>query len=300
MSIYFKYINYPTFIILVILSTSYYSFGQFRYGNKVAVKISSIVYQKNSDRFKYIYKIIVKKNSLQSLVGFTVELGLKNPKDKNKFFINSQINKNWGGSIDFPSLKPPSFKGAEITWIPLDTLTSLPDQFNVPNSAIFPADSIILILEATSLPSINRYWATGWHTPITEQEYDSLKKIGYQSSEIILPWYLDASTGFIIAPDLPPIKFNINEFINILIHYVDQSTMLSWILDQSASSKYLDYFKNTRSYMKQNNNPVAINVLDSVLTDIEADSGITLTSEAYDLIRYNTEYLKKYLEENPE
>ncbi|MEJ2048780.1 MAG: hypothetical protein P8Y60_02860, partial [Calditrichota bacterium] len=175
MSIYFKYINYPTFIILVILSTSYYSFGQFRYGNKVAVKISSIVYQKNSDRFKYIYKIIVKKNSLQSLVGFTVELGLKNPKDKNKFFINSQINKNWGGSIDFPSLKPPSFKGAEITWIPLDTLTSLPDQFNVPNSAIFPADSIILILEATSLPSINRYWATGWHTPITEQEYDSLK-----------------------------------------------------------------------------------------------------------------------------
>ncbi|MEJ2050045.1 MAG: hypothetical protein P8Y60_09460, partial [Calditrichota bacterium] len=82
--------------------------------------------------------------------------------------------------------------------------------------------------------------------------------------------------------------------------YVDQSTMLSWILDQSASSKYLDYFKNTRSYMKQNNNPVAINDLDSVLTDIEADSGITLTSEAYDLIRYNTEYLKKYLEENPE
>jgi hypothetical protein len=41
-----------------------------------------------------------------------------------------------------------------------------------------------------------------------------------------------------------------------------------------------------------------IEVFSMAKSDVEADSGVTLTSEAYALIKYNTEYLKKYLEKS--
>jgi hypothetical protein len=76
------------------------------------------------------------------------------------------------------------------------------------------------------------------------------------------------------------------------------SDSLKWITDYTATTKYTGYFENTKSHIQQNNNSAAINVLDSVLTDVEADSGVTLTSEAYALIKYNTEYLKNQLSQS--
>ena len=101
-----------------------------------------------------------------------------------------------------------------------------------------------------------------------------------------------------IGPVDPPDPFSAAGFTDSLIHYCVMSDSLKWITDYTATTKYTGYFENTKSHIQQNNNSAAINVLDSVLTDVEADSGVTLTSEAYALIKYNTEYLKNQLSQS--
>ena len=98
-----------------------------------------------------------------------------------------------------------------------------------------------------------------------------------------------------IGPKDPPIPFEASSFLDTLINYCTQSFALNWISDSLISAKYTTYFQNAKSHVQQNNNTAAIAVLDSVLTDVEADSGVTLSSEAYALIKYNTEYLKEQL-----
>jgi hypothetical protein len=101
--------------------------------------------------------------------------------------------------------------------------------------------------------------------------------------------------GFTISPADPPDPFSATAFSDSLIQYCVMSDSLTWITDSIATEKYKGYFENAKSHIQQNNNSAAINVLDSVLTDVDVDSGVTLTSEAYALIKYNTEYLKDRL-----
>ncbi len=80
--------------------------------------------------------------------------------------------------------------------------------------------------------------------------------------------------------------------INMIIDDVNESYQKGWITNQSTMDKYVNYFENTKTYLEQNNNSAAISTLNSVLQDLEQDNGTTLTSEAYALLKYNTESLK--------
>ena len=136
--------------------------------------------------------------------------------------------------------------------------------------------SLMIVVEDSTLPAISNIYVKGWNGAI------------YRSSYILE----DSFIGFSIGPVNPPSHFNQVSFTDSLIHYCVMSDSLKWITDYTATTKYTGYFENTKSHIQQNNNSAAINVLDSVLTDVDADSGVTLTSEAYALIKYNTEYLK--------
>ena len=85
---------------------------------------------------------------------------------------------------------------------------------------------------------------------------------------------------------LPPIQI-----LDTLISYTTQSDTLGWIKDQSTASKYLGFFGTARASLAQNNVTSARVTLQQVLHDVDMDSSSTLTSEAYALLRYNTEYL---------
>jgi hypothetical protein len=132
-------------------------------------------------------------------------------------------------------------------------------------------------------------WPYGWPDHKMEEKIYLLDRFpnNYVRSKTLVP-------VSILKP------FKTEAFADTILQYISDSHILNWIRNESASDKYLHNLQNVKLYLQQNNNPAAINILDSVLTDVEADSGITLTSEAYALIKYNTEYLKKYLEENPE
>ena len=65
----------------------------------------------------------------------------------------------------------------------------------------------------------------------------------------------------------------------------------------SPADKYSNHFTTAKTQLQQNNIPAVKNTLNQVLHDVDQDSTANLTSEAYALLRYNTEYLLNNLPE---
>ena len=80
-------------------------------------------------------------------------------------------------------------------------------------------------------------------------------------------------------------------FLDTLITYTDSSYSLGWIKNEQTKDKYNTYFANAKNYLNQNNNNAAKTELQKVLTECNADSSSVLTSEAYALLYFNTDYL---------
>ncbi|MEJ2048779.1 MAG: hypothetical protein P8Y60_02855 [Calditrichota bacterium] len=133
----------------------------------------------------------------------------------------------------------------------------------------------------TALPAIKKFYVRGFNRGAGKPEYQDK--------------FINSKIGYTIGPKAFPDKPNSLNFLDTLNFYNEMSDSLNWISNYTATAKYTGYFEKVRSSIQQNNNPAAIDILDSVLTHIEADSGATLTSEAYALIKYNTIYLKKFL-----
>ncbi|HEX9829492.1 MAG TPA: hypothetical protein VGB10_04705 [Bacteroidota bacterium] len=89
--------------------------------------------------------------------------------------------------------------------------------------------------------------------------------------------------------------FNSTSFLDTLLSYTTQSRSLEWITTQATADKYTSYFTSAKSNIQQNNINAARATLQQVLSDVNVDSSSTLTSEAYALLRFNTEYLLSQL-----
>ena len=84
-------------------------------------------------------------------------------------------------------------------------------------------------------------------------------------------------------------------FLDTLQNYTSRSLELGWIKEETAADKYTEYFTSAKTELEQNIISAVHNTLNNVLRDVETDSGSVLTSEAYALLRYNTEYLLEKL-----
>jgi len=117
-------------------------------------------------------------------------------------------------------------------------------------------------------------------------------------------WYADVvQNSFVIttvgAVDVPS-PFVADRFLDTLTIYATQSLTLGWITSQTVADKYLSYFSTAKTQLQQNNTAGARTTLQSVLRNVDVDSSSTLTSEAYALLRYNTEYLLDQLPAQPQ
>ena len=97
--------------------------------------------------------------------------------------------------------------------------------------------------------------------------------------------------GKTICGKYPSEPFVPQEFLDTLKSYNNQSFNLGWIQTQENRDKYNNYFNNAKNYLEQNNNNAAKSELQLVLNQCNADSSTVLTSEAYALLYFNTEYL---------
>jgi hypothetical protein len=84
-------------------------------------------------------------------------------------------------------------------------------------------------------------------------------------------------------------------FLDTLSGYTTQSRSLGWIKADTTATKYLGYFASAKTKLVQRDSASARIVLLQVLADVNVDSTSLLTSEAYALLRFNTEYLLEHL-----
>jgi hypothetical protein len=94
-----------------------------------------------------------------------------------------------------------------------------------------------------------------------------------------------------IVPDELPDPFIPLNFLDTLLNYNQRSFELNWVANQATTDKYESLFTSAKTQLQQNNNNTARATLQTVLQEVDIDSTDNLTSEAYALLRYNTEYL---------
>jgi hypothetical protein len=94
-----------------------------------------------------------------------------------------------------------------------------------------------------------------------------------------------------IGPKDPPYPLIISSFLDTLLNYVNQSYMLEWITEETIKNKYTNFFTTAKDQIIQGDSSVTRSTLENVLREVDIDSTNYLTSEAYALLRYNTEYL---------
>jgi hypothetical protein len=108
-------------------------------------------------------------------------------------------------------------------------------------------------------------------------------------------WYADVVGNSYVTTTVgavdPPFPFIPTDLLDTLTIYTAQSRSLGWITTQTVADKYLNYLSTAKTQLQQNNTAAARTTLQSVLRDVDVDSSSMLTSEAYALLRYNTEYL---------
>jgi hypothetical protein len=137
-------------------------------------------------------------------------------------------------------------------------------------------------MTSKGLPAINSYYVQSEHG-LVEYDYD----LNDLRDDIIN----NSTSGLTISPQAPPSPFIPLTFLDTLTGYTNQSRTLGWIKDSLTAVKYLGYFSTAKTELQQNDTATAKSTLRQVLSDVDVDSTSHLTSEAYALLRFNTEYL---------
>ena len=138
--------------------------------------------------------------------------------------------------------------------------------------------------QSTGLPSIKDFYVEGFiELPVLETEPDTI--VGGSLIE-------NSKSGKTIGPKPAPDPFVAVVFLDTLIAYTNQSLVLDWIANQLTADKYTNLFSTARSQLEGNDTTGARTTLTAVLTNVTGDSAAALLiSEAYALLRFNTEYL---------
>lgn len=118
---------------------------------------------------------------------------------------------------------------------------------------------------------------------------------------------LDSLSGFprnyILRKTIIPIQLlsgiSNEELLDTLIYFNNCSPIYNWILTSQTKDKYASYLTNAKSSLQQNNFSAARSFLQNILRDVDIDSVSAITSEAYALLKYNTEYLLSKLPQPP-
>jgi hypothetical protein len=133
------------------------------------------------------------------------------------------------------------------------------------------------------IPSILRFYARGQSVAPTPQ--------GEPDSVVGNDVFQNSYKGKTVAPKDPPTPFTALSFLDTIKSYINQSRTLGWITSQITADKYARLIDSARSKLQSNEIALTRAKLDTVLMNVYTDSSAHLTSEAYALLRFNTEYL---------
>lgn len=98
-----------------------------------------------------------------------------------------------------------------------------------------------------------------------------------------------------IAPHRSKTPIACPVMIDSILSYIEQSKSLGWITSSAGRDDYRQRYLTAKTHWNEYDIAALRVLLDQTLAEIESDSGSVLTSEAYALLRYNTEYLLSQL-----
>jgi len=246
--------------------------------NKALVDMNVSVSYYSANDFYYFYTISNRESSEQACDNF--RLVIVDSLITNKFTkITAPVNKKW--FID----------GRNKGFISGSAANQFVNFPIAPQDALFQGESMSISFTSPGLPAIMTYYAQSYALPLTTDENDSLHALGYTDKQIFPNWKDNSYHSQTIAPNTNLFKIPQSSFLDTLTSYTAQSSTFGWIKNQSTSNKYLSYFNSAKSSLQSNNIAGTRTTLQMVLTDVNVDSTNNLTSEAYALIYYNTQYL---------
>ncbi|HSR19104.1 MAG TPA: hypothetical protein VLM39_13505, partial [Ignavibacteriaceae bacterium] len=140
----------------------------------------------------------------------------------------------------------------------------------------------IYSFQSSGIPKISNIYIQGFNG-----------KRDFETADIIS----NSFTAYTLSPNNPMDTLVLIDIIDSLIGYNLKSLYLNWISTQSTADKYASLLTTAKDQLQQNNFGAVKKTLQMVLTEVDKDSTSNITSEAYALLRYNTEYLLEHLPE---
>jgi hypothetical protein len=224
--------------------------------------IFNVVVTRDGEKFTYSYKV---KNNQES-------------KQNIKWISVSETN-----NLVDTVIAPMDWRGGRFSNYSIVLYNAVEDSVQL----LAGSQSAGFIIRCYGLPIISKFYL--------QAPYEDLDLSSVTVHELMNRMYQNilnnSLTGFTISAGSPPSPFIPLNFLDTLTGYTNQSRTLGWIKDQATANKYLGYFASAKTSLQQNNIDSARIKLQLVLNDVNVDSTSHLTSEAYALLRYNTEYL---------
>lgn len=194
--------------------------------------------------------------------------------------------------IGVPTL--PSYNGIPSAWDAIVSRQGYVSWGSTFNETEIPPGGQLANLTITSygLPSIRSYLIKPKYNPppvdegqVTKESFDSLRTT---TSSL-------AQGGFTIGPMARPFPFDSLKFLDTLKSYTSRSLSLGWITSSTVATKYNTLFDTIKAQIQRGSGQAARIALDSVIANCNRDSSGAVTSEAYALLRFNSQYLKSHL-----
>jgi hypothetical protein len=247
----------------------------FEPGTKLSPRVTCITTRGSTGAgFLYSYALENGAESVQNLKWFVLEIGTDDVTDQSTAWRGTRMKAaNDSGVVTLRNWMWVGDQGLEPSW-----------------------RAHGFALASPGLPRIERAYFRG-RTPILEFPTEAPGgDLGRRIASLrsIPNDYVQRMT---VGPGSLPTVFRPLVLLDTLSAYVREAQMQGWIVGQLAVDKYLESFGTARTQLQVNDNGGARTTLQSVLHDVDQDSSTTLTSEAYALIRYNTEYLLAHIPE---
>jgi hypothetical protein len=214
--------------------------------------------EKVDDKFIYNYKLTNSSNSAQSINEFDVYGFDINYDLSNNYYYNVQSPMDWYGDD----------RRNSVTWA---------------GYPLRPGKSLTgFSYQAIGLPHIGYSYLRAYNYQWEGDYRENTSVKDYLNNSVIIKT---------LAAKLPPEPFIPIDFLDTLLNYNNQSYQLGWIKNQPTADKYDSLLALAKTQLQPNNKNAARTTLQTVLQQVDIDSTDNLTSEAYALLRYNTEYL---------
>lgn len=264
--------------VILVLCNSFLNSQIIHPRNKAKVNIHTSISQDSAGYFIYAYSLSNKENSQEACdcIRLIVSDSLITT---NITKIRGPINKKW--YID----------GRRKGFVSGSAANRFFDFPIAPKDALFPGESMSISFPSPGLPSIMAYYAQSFALPLTEGEMDSLHALGYTDKQIMPRWEDDSYKNVTVAPNTSLLKLLPLTFLDTLINYTTQSRTFGWIPNQATADKYFNYFTTAKHLIQVGHNNSARDTLQTVIANTISDSTNNITSEAYALLHFNTEYL---------